>query len=48
MLEQTLNITREEANATVNTLYKWSLVQPDTQAVKLSPMLHQLLREMEE
>jgi hypothetical protein len=47
MLEQTMNYRREEANAIVNKLFNWGLVSPDTQAIKLNPTLHQLLREIE-
>jgi hypothetical protein len=48
MVEQTLNVRREEANAIVNKLYQWGLVAPNTQAIKIMPILHQILREVEE
>jgi hypothetical protein len=48
MLEQTMNVAREEANAIVTTLFNWGLVVPNSQAVKMQPALHQVLRELEE
>jgi hypothetical protein len=48
MLEQTLNVGREEANGIINRLYSWRLVSPDTQAIRILPMLNNLLREIKE
>lgn len=48
MIEQMLNLSREEANAIVNRLFTWGLVSPNGHAVKMNPALHQLLRDIEE
>lgn len=48
LLEQMVNVSREEANAIVNRLFAWGLVSPNGQAAKLNPSLHALLREIEE
>jgi hypothetical protein len=48
MIEQMVNVSREEANGIVNKLFVWGLVSPNGYAVKLNPALHTLLREIEE
>jgi len=48
LIEQMVNVTREEANAIVNRLFAWGLVSPNGYAVKMNPALHALLREMED
>jgi hypothetical protein len=48
MLEQMLNISREEANGIINMFYGYGMLVPNTRAVKLQPALHQLLRELDE
>jgi len=48
LVEQMVNVSREEANAIVNRLFAWGLVSPNGYAVKMNPALHSLLREIEE
>jgi hypothetical protein len=48
MLEQIANMDRPEANAAINKLFDFGLVYPNGQYVKMEPMLHQLIREIDE
>jgi 5S rRNA maturation endonuclease (ribonuclease M5) len=48
LIEQMVNVSREEANGIVNRLFAWGLVSPNGYAIKMNPALHELLREMEE
>ena len=45
-LEDMLNMDREEANATVNTLYKYRMIRREGANIKINPELHGLLREI--
>jgi 5S rRNA maturation endonuclease (ribonuclease M5) len=48
MVEQMLNVSREEANALVQKMFYWGLVSPNGYAVKMTPALHSLLRHIEQ
>lgn len=48
MLEQMMNARREEAKAYMNEMFQRGLISPNGQVVSLSPVLHQLLRELDE
>lgn len=45
-LEDMLNMDRYEANATVNTLYKYRMIRREGANIKINPELHKLLREV--
>lgn len=45
-LEEVMNVSREEANATVNTLLSARMVRKEKGDVRVEPMLHALLREV--
>jgi hypothetical protein len=47
-IEEVLNVSREEANAVINTLYTTRMVRKDRGDVRVQPALHQLLREVRE
>lgn len=48
MLERIANMDRSEANAAINRLFDFGLIYPDGQAMRMEPMLHQLIREIDE
>ena len=48
MFEATSNLRREEANAAINLLSNWGMLIPNNDVFKLTPVMHELLREMEE
>lgn len=45
-IEEILNITREDANAMINTLWKSRMVRKQGQDIKVEPTLHKILREV--
>jgi hypothetical protein len=45
-LEDMLNMDREEANATVNVLYRYRMIRREGANIKINPELHNLLREV--
>jgi Mn-dependent DtxR family transcriptional regulator len=45
-LEEVLNVSREEANAIINTLWEARMVRKDKGDVRVEPTLHALLREV--
>jgi hypothetical protein len=45
-LEEIMNMSREEANAVINTLWSNRMVRKDKQDVRVEPALHGLLREV--
>jgi hypothetical protein len=44
-LEEVLNVTREEANGIINTLWEARMVRKDLGDIRVEPTLHALLRE---
>jgi hypothetical protein len=44
-LEEVLNISREEANGIINTLWESKMVRKDLGDIRVEPTLHALLRE---
>lgn len=47
-IEEVLNVSREEANAVINTLWEARMVKKDKGDVRVQPELHALLREVRE
>jgi hypothetical protein len=47
-MEDMLNYGREEANAKINQLWKWRMFSRDGQDIGILPVLHDILREVEE
>jgi hypothetical protein len=45
-LEEVVDISRQEANTTINTLWEARMIRKDQADIRIEPTLHQLLREM--
>jgi len=45
-LEEILNVSREDANATINTLWEARMIRKENADVKVEPTLHKILREV--
>lgn len=45
-VEDMMNMTREEANAVVNTLWKYRMIERQGPSIRIRPILHDILREM--
>ena len=41
-------MSKEEANSKIGTLYKMRMLTREAQEIRISPVLHELLREVEE
>jgi hypothetical protein len=44
-MESILNMSREEANGKINSLWEWRMIHRDGQYIRINPTLHELLRE---
>lgn len=47
-LEEVLNMSREQANSTINTLWKARMIRKDKGDVRIEPTLNEILREINE
>lgn len=47
-MEEMLDMSKEEANSKIGTLYKMRMLTREAQEIRISPVLHELLREVEE
>lgn len=47
-MEEILNYSREEANAKINKLWEWRMISRDGQDIGILPVLHNILREVDE
>src|ERR1044072_4451250 len=45
-LEEVLDESRPTANSIVSTLFEWRMVRKEQQNVVISPVMHELLRDM--
>jgi hypothetical protein len=48
MLQQMMNISREEASAIISKLFQWGFLSSNGSYVKMNPLLHEVLRRIEE
>lgn len=46
-MEETMNMSKEAANAIINRLWEWRMLGRDGPDIRISPVLHDLLREVE-
>jgi hypothetical protein len=47
-MEEMMNLSREEANSQINRLYEWRMLTRDGPNILINPVLHDLIREVEE